>query len=329
MAHISRRATLRVWLQERDARRVWVQDTLFVASAPSALLPIHEAARYWDVDQIQELISKGVNPDALDEPGGRTPLFFACCEESNFTAALSNDEGHADAQVACATALLRAGASAKAANVYGLGPIHCAAACRRAGARLVELLIIYGADPNQSTGGGRTPLHAAAQHGHAATVHALLRAGADANFRGRYGTALDLANCPPKITARAHRTRCRRVLPYLLRAGADQCTNLISRRFDTVCFVHRRESAEGVGVPLPAEGHGVRELRGLRVPPPRRAGQGVRPEVPGPARGARPPRAHVLGAPRLLLNPLNPPLLWKSKPVPSRWCDPPPPLRCW
>ena len=29
------------------------------------LLPIHEAARYWDVDQIQELISKGVNPDAL------------------------------------------------------------------------------------------------------------------------------------------------------------------------------------------------------------------------------------------------------------------------
>ena len=241
MAHISRRATLRVWLQERDARRVWVQDTLFVASAPSALsdpafvdmlrsprhspmprrLPIHEAARYWDVDQIQELISKGVNPDALDEPGGRTPLFFACCEESNFTAALSNDEGHADAQVACATALLRAGASAKAANVYGLGPIHCAAACRRAGARLVELLIVYGADPNQSTGGGRTPLHAAAQHGHAATVHALLRAGADANFRGRYGTALDLANCPPKITARAHRTRCRRVLPYLLRAGAS------------------------------------------------------------------------------------------------------------
>ena len=221
MAHISRRATLRVWLQERDARRVWVQDTLFVASAPSALLPIHEAARYWDVDQIQELISKGVNPDALDEPGGRTPLFFACCEESNFTAALSNDEGHADAQVACATALLRGGASAKAANVYGLGPIHCAAACRRAGARLVELLIVYGADPNQSTGGGRTPLHAAAQHGHAATVHALLRAGADANFRGRYGTALDLANCPPKITARAHRTRCRRVLPYLLRAGAS------------------------------------------------------------------------------------------------------------
>ncbi len=224
MAHISRRATLRVWLQERDARRVWVQDTLFVASAPSALfdpafvdmlrsprhspmsrrLPIHEAARYWDVDQIQELISKGVNPDALDEPGGRTPLFFACCEESNFTAALSNDEGHADAQVACATALLRAGASAKAANVYGLGPIHCAAACRRAGARLVELLIIYGADPNQSTGGGRTPLHAAAQHGHAATVHALLRAGADANFRGRYGTALDLANCPHPTGASRH-----------------------------------------------------------------------------------------------------------------------------
>ena len=256
MAHISRRATLRVWLQERDARRVWVQDTLFVASAPSALsdpafvdmlrsprhspmprrLPIHEAARYWDVDQIQELISKGVNPDALDEPGGRTPLFFACCEESNLTAALSNDEGHADAQVACATALLRAGASAKAANVYGLGPIHCAAACRRAGARLVELLIVYGADPNQSTGGGRTPLHAAAQHGHAATVHALLRAGADANFRGRYGTALDLANCPPKITARAHRTRCRRVLPYLLRAGADQYTNQISRRFATHGF---------------------------------------------------------------------------------------------
>ena len=25
----------------------------------------------------------------------------------------------------------------------------------------------------------------------------------------------------PKITARAHRTRCRRVLPYLLRAGAS------------------------------------------------------------------------------------------------------------
>ena len=241
---MAQRGRLRVWMQERDnTRRLWVQDTLFVASAPSALsrsgvfaptpstrllahrmfsrrLPIHEAAKYWDVDMIQEQISKGVNPDALDEPGGRTPLFFACCEESNFTAALSNDEGHADAQVACALALLKSGASPRAADVYGLGPVHCAAACRRAGARLVELLITYGANPNQATGGGRTALHAAAHHGHADAVHVLLHAGADANYRGRYGSALDLANCPPKITARVHRTRCRRVLPYLLRAGA-------------------------------------------------------------------------------------------------------------
>ena len=73
MAHISRRATLRVWLQERDARRVWVQDTPFVASAPSALLPIHEAARYWDVDQIQELISKGDSASSVARTPPSTP----------------------------------------------------------------------------------------------------------------------------------------------------------------------------------------------------------------------------------------------------------------
>ena len=103
------------------------------------LLPIHEAARYWDVDQIQELISKGVNPDALDEPGGRTPLFFACCEESNFTAALSNDEGHADAQVACAKALLRAGAAVHAVTDKGVTPAHLACGCEHPAA--LELLL--------------------------------------------------------------------------------------------------------------------------------------------------------------------------------------------
>ena len=34
-------------------------------------------------------------------------------------------------------------------------------------------------------------------------------------------TTHDLIARRPKITARAHRTRCRRVLPYLLRAGAS------------------------------------------------------------------------------------------------------------
>ena len=161
--------------------------------------------RQKEVDALWWLYEHTAGKNWKDNSGWAGPSTDPCRRFSTERRwALSNDEGHADAQVACATALLRAGASAKAANVYGLGPIHCAAACRRAGARLVELLIIYGADPNQSTGGGRTPLHAAAQHGHAATVHALLRAGADANFRGRYGTALDLANCPHPTGASRH-----------------------------------------------------------------------------------------------------------------------------
>ena len=59
--------------------------------------------------------------------------------------------------------LLRAGASVKAANRYGVTPLSLA--CTNGNEVLVELLLKAGADPNLPLPGGETPLMTAARTG--------------------------------------------------------------------------------------------------------------------------------------------------------------------
>jgi ankyrin repeat protein len=73
------------------------------------------------------------------------------------------------------------------------GPLHEAA--RHKGARMVQLLVKAGADPNARAAWKRwTPLHFAANDGRTAAAAELLRAGADANVADADGQRpLDIA----------------------------------------------------------------------------------------------------------------------------------------
>jgi ankyrin repeat protein len=86
--------------------------------------------------------------------------------------------------------LLRAGASVKAVNRYGVMPLSLA--CTNGNGALVELLLNAGADPNAALPGGETPLMTASRTGALASVKTLLTRGAavDAKDASRGQTAL-------------------------------------------------------------------------------------------------------------------------------------------
>jgi len=75
--------------------------------------------------------------------------------------------------------------NAAADNPQQVAALHAAAAKRNAG--LVEKLLKAGADPNQVQADGFTPLHAAAQHGDAATAGLLLLFGAETTLKTAIG----------------------------------------------------------------------------------------------------------------------------------------------
>ena len=90
--------------------------------------------------------------------------------------------------------LVKAGAAvnAPARNELKAAPLQSAAAGGHA--RIVDMLLQNGADPNVREQGGYTPLHAAAQNGDMATIRTLIYAGADLALKGNNGqTPLDLA----------------------------------------------------------------------------------------------------------------------------------------
>jgi len=75
--------------------------------------------------------------------------------------------------------LIKAGApiNSPARNELKAAPVHSAAAAGQA--KIVGLLLKYGADPNIREQGGYTPLHAAAQNGDLETIRTLIYGGAD------------------------------------------------------------------------------------------------------------------------------------------------------
>jgi ankyrin repeat protein len=79
--------------------------------------------------------------------------------------------------------VLRAGASPKAANRYGVTPLSLAAV--NGNLAIVEALLKAGADPNARMEEDQTILMAASRTGHAGVVKALVGHGADVNARDR------------------------------------------------------------------------------------------------------------------------------------------------
>jgi ankyrin repeat protein len=161
--------------------------------------------------------------------------------------------------------LLKSGASAKAANRYGVTPLSLA--CTNGNGPMVELLLKAGADSNAALPGGETPLMTAARTGTLAVVKTLLSHGAvvDARDERRGQTALMWA------VAEGHAD----VVQELIGAGADFRTPLGSG-FTPLLFAVRGGHAGVVRVLLkagadvnetiPVDG-GRRRGYGGRLPP--------------------------------------------------------------
>ena len=101
--------------------------------------------------------------------------------------AMNNDlrenarEGHAD----IVALLLEAGANPQEKSNSGWTPLHWAA--RNGHTDVVALLLEAGVNPQKKNASGRTPLHWAAKNGHADIVVLLLEAGANPQEKDAFG----------------------------------------------------------------------------------------------------------------------------------------------
>ena len=159
--------------------------------------PLLRAAYAGDVGEVKRVIAAGAAVNEQDAMG-MTALHHAVSLEAHN----HHPEGH---HVACAQALLKAGANANARTADGDGaPLYRAVY----NPDLVDALLRAGADPNYALG-QRTPLISAAYHGDilctASTDSAklLLKAGANVNAEESGGfTALSTAavyGCPGMV----------------------------------------------------------------------------------------------------------------------------------
>jgi len=145
-------------------------------------LDIFEASVAGDAHRVAQLLD--AHPEQLNafSPDGFHPLGFACFfgRREVFDALLARG----------------ADLEAPARNATQVRPIHGAAAHRdpALALELLHRLLAAGASPNVRQQGGFTPLHEAAQRGHAEMVALLRQRGADAAALNDAGkTALDLA----------------------------------------------------------------------------------------------------------------------------------------
>lgn len=141
-------------------------------------LDLFEAAAVGRKQRVAELLARDLALALAYSPDGFTALHLAAFF------------GHPE----IAALLLEAGADANALskNAMSLRPLHSAAATRQR--TIVEMLLVYGADPNIGQQGGWTPLHAAAHHGDLETARLLLSKGASKDAKNDEGkTPLDMA----------------------------------------------------------------------------------------------------------------------------------------
>ena len=166
----------------------------FVQAEDAEIQHLFDACERNQVDQVDELLRKPLDPDVICFALGKTALQLA----AGF--------GH----VECVSLLLEAGAEKDVTDRHGATALHWAAI--RGHLEVVQLLLEAGADKNDILSGA-TPLHCAAQGGHREVVRLLLEAGADRESLGVTGeTALHFAASDGHL----------QVVQLLLEAGADK-----------------------------------------------------------------------------------------------------------
>lgn len=145
-------------------------------------LPLHEAARVGDADEVRRLLDEGADPNQIPTkeqgPNGLTPLH---------SAAISN-------RYKIAKMLLEKGAKVSIQENYG-GFTALQYAAGFASTSFVELLLKYGANIHSKTYDQRTPLHGAAAIANIGVAELLLEKGANINAKTQFGlTPLDMVN---------------------------------------------------------------------------------------------------------------------------------------
>jgi ankyrin repeat protein len=153
------------------------QIASFLADKTVALT-IFEAAATGKINNVLRLLARDPQRVNAYAPDGFQALGLACFF------------GHLDV----AEYLVKAGApiNSPSRNELSAAPIQSAAAAGHA--KIVDMLLKNGADPNVREQGGYTPLHAAAQNGDLATIRTLIYGGADLEVKSRDGkTPLDMA----------------------------------------------------------------------------------------------------------------------------------------
>lgn len=157
-------------------------DQLSARFAPTDALPsgwtiLHAAVRNGSIEGVKATLAMGISPTCETEDHAWTPLWVAACT--------GNQE--------ITEILLKAGADVNSTTSDGRTALQEAAKIGATG--IVEILVRHGADLDlAATEYADTPLISAAAKGHAATVKALLTAGANVRA-AQYGgwTALHFA----------------------------------------------------------------------------------------------------------------------------------------
>ena len=162
---------------------------------------LHTAANTGDFGTIRRLLAAGLSPNHRSETG-LTPLQRVCWGPTN--------TGDPEA---CFRLLRDAGANLEA-TTNGLAPLHYAAG-NRDRSSLVAMLIEAGVNVNVSTSMGTTPLHRASKAGSETAVAMLVEAGAAVDAKDDYNRT------PLHLAVDTSLRRARRVIPILLRAGAE------------------------------------------------------------------------------------------------------------
>jgi len=142
--------------------------------------PLHQAANWGQTAVVKLLLAKGADANATDKRG-QTPLYWATNGANDLTA------------YSIAKLLIASGADVNANSApFQLTPLHLAAAAGLS--RMAALLIAHGANPDVKSRNGSTPMAWAANFNGAKVVDVLIDNGVDPNemIRGE-GTALHIA----------------------------------------------------------------------------------------------------------------------------------------
>ena len=185
-----------------------------LACAALVALPAHaapidtliKAVKFDDVDGVNKLLAKGMDPNSIDNQG-MPLLVIAAREKSDKVAAalLANPKTDIEIQdKAGENALMMAslGGDLNLVNLLiskdaevnkkGWAPLHYAAA--NGHDDIVKVLLDHSAYVDAGSPNGTTPLMMAARGGHVSTVKLLLDNGADLSVKNQIGmTALDFA----------------------------------------------------------------------------------------------------------------------------------------